>query len=129
MARTEPDSGRRLLGTLRQRVVASFVILVGISLLGVGTYVYFQMEHRLTQEVDSSLRAAASQALLSLEEDGGRLIFRRTESASTESEIEAGFALRVLSVGGEQWDWAGQAIVGLPVPPTLRLPDRERFRE
>jgi signal transduction histidine kinase len=118
MVRTEPDSGRRLLGTLRQRVVASFVILVGISLLAVGTYVYFQMEHRITQEVDSSLRAAASQALLSLEEDGGRLIFRRNASASTEGEVEAGFALRVLSAGGEQWDWAGQALVGLPVPPT-----------
>jgi signal transduction histidine kinase len=106
-----------LLGTLRQRVVASFVILVGVSLLGVGTYVYFQTEHRLMQEVDSSLRAAASQALLSLEEDGGRLILQRSESAFSQNGLEAGFALRVLSVAGEQWDGAGQAIVGLPVPP------------
>jgi len=117
MARPETDSGRRLLGTLRQRVVASFVILVGVSLLGVGTYVYFQTEHRLMHEVDSSLRAAASQALVSLEEDGGRLVFRGTGAAFSKNEMEAGFAVRVLSVNGEQWDGAGQAIAGLPSPP------------
>jgi signal transduction histidine kinase len=106
-----------LLGTLRQRVVASFVILVGISLLGVGTYVYFQTEHKLMQEVDSSLRSAASQALLSLEQDSGRLVFRGNGAALSSEEGDAEFALRVLSIDGTQWDGAGQAIVGLPSPP------------
>jgi signal transduction histidine kinase len=99
-------------------VVASFVILVGLSLLGVGTYVYFQTEHRLLQEVDSSLRAAASQALLSLEEDDGRLILRGEGSTFSHADMEAGFALRVLAADGVQSDGAGQTIVGLPTPPT-----------
>jgi signal transduction histidine kinase len=103
---------------LRQRVVASFVVLVGVSLLVVGTYVYFQTEHRLMQEVDSSLHAAASQALLSMEDQGGRVIFRSSGSPASQSEVDAGFALRSLSVAGELWDSVGQTIAGLPNPPT-----------
>ncbi len=117
MVRAETESGGRPHATLRQRVVASFVILVGISLLGVGTYVYFQTENQLTEEVDSSLRAASSQALLALEEDGDRLVFRADPSVLSQTEMEAGFALRVLSPDGERWDGAGQTIVGLPDPP------------
>lgn len=113
--RTDPR--RLLLGTLRQRVVASFVILVGMSLLAVGTYIYFQTEHRLMQEVDSSLRAAASQALLSLEEEGGRLVLRGNAATPSSNAGEAEFALRVLSVDGTPWDGAGQVIAGLPSPP------------
>ena len=117
MARAQADTRRRLHGTLRQRVVASFVILVGLSLLGVGTYVYFQTENRLVQEVDSSLRAAASQALLSLEEDDGRLVLRGEESTFSPSNMQAGFSLRVLAADGVQSDVVGQTIVGLPTPP------------
>jgi signal transduction histidine kinase len=117
MVRPQARPGRQLLGTLRQRLVASFVVLVGISLLVVGTYVYFQTERRLMQEVDSSLRAAASQALLSLEGDNGRLLLRGDGSAFSSSKAEAGFALRVLSINGEQWDGAGRAIIGLPSLP------------
>jgi len=117
VARAKADSPRRLHGTLRQRVVASFVILVGMSLLGVGTYVYFQTENRLVQEVDSSLRAAVSQALLSLEEEDGRLVLRGEESTFSRADMEAGFALRVLGADGVQSDGAGQMIVGLPTPP------------
>lgn len=118
MARTEADSGRRLLGTLRQRVVASFVVLVGISLLGVGTYVYFQTEHKVMHEVDSSLRVAVSQAIASLAGDGNRLVFQKNASASPQRHVEEGFSLRVLSPAGEQWDGTGQAIEGLPAPPS-----------
>ncbi len=117
MVRAQADPRRRLRGTLRQRVVASFVILVGMSLLGVGTYVYFQTEHRLLQEVDSSLRAAASQALLSLEEEDGRLVLRGEGATFSHADMEAGFALLVLRADGEQSDGAGQAIAGLPTPP------------
>ncbi len=118
-ARAKTEKGRRLRGTLRQRVVASFVILVGLSLLTVGTYVYFQTERSLLQEVDSSLRAAVSQALLSLqeEEDGG-LVIRGEEGAISRADIEAGFSLRLLTVDGVQTDGVGQVIVGLPSPPT-----------
>jgi signal transduction histidine kinase len=111
------DSGRPVFGTLRQRVVASFVILVGLSLLVVGTYVYFQTEHRLTQEVDSSLRAAASQALLSLDVENGRLVLRGNAATPSSNGGEAEFALQVLSVDGTRWDGAGQVIAGLPTPP------------
>ena len=69
------------------------------------------------QEVDSSLRAAASQAILSLENDGGRLVFPRNEAEFSRGQTEENFALRVLSPGGEQWDGVGQAIAGLPAPP------------
>jgi signal transduction histidine kinase len=117
VARTQADSRMRQRGTLRQRVVASFVVLVGLSLLGTGTYVYYQTEHRLFQEVDSSLRAAASQALLSLEEEDGRLLIRDTDSTLSQAGMEAGFALRVFTADGVPSDGAGQAIVGLPTPP------------
>jgi hypothetical protein len=109
-----------LLGTLRQRVVASFVILVGISLLGVGTYVYFQTEHKLMQEVDSSLRSAASQALLSLEQDSGRLVFRGNGAALSSEEGDAEFALRH-AVG---WRRAGYRRTSFA--SSRGLPDRER---
>jgi len=99
-------------------VVASFVVLVGLSLLGVGTYIYFQTEHRLIQEVDSSLHAAASQALLSLQTEEGRLVLRGEEPVVSRARAEAGFSLRVLTPDGEQSDSTGQVIVGLPTPPT-----------
>jgi hypothetical protein len=111
------DAPRRLHGTLRQRVVASFVVLVGLSLLGVGTYIYFQTEHRLIQEVDSSLRAAASQALLLLQQEDGRLVLRGDETAASRARVEPGFSLRVLTPDGVQSDGAGQMMVGLPTPP------------
>ena len=117
MARQRTDTRGRLHGTLRQRVVASFVVLVGLSLLGTGTYVYYQTEHRLYQEVDSSLRAAAAQAVLSLEEEDGRLVLRGEESPISAPGMETGFALRVLTADGVPSDGAGQVIVGLPTPP------------
>jgi two-component system heavy metal sensor histidine kinase CusS len=115
--RAQTDSQRRPHGTLRQRVVASFVVVIGLSLLGVGTYVYFQTEHRLLQEVDSGLHAAASQALLSLQEEDGRLIISGDGPAVSRPGAEAGFSLRVLTPDGVQSDGAGQMLVGLPTPP------------
>lgn len=117
MVRALADAPRRLHGTLRQRVVASFVVLVGLSLLGVGTYIYFQTEHRLIQEVDSSLRAAASQALLLVQQEDGRLVLRGDETAASRARVEPGFSLRVLTPDGLQSDGAGQMMVGLPTPP------------
>jgi signal transduction histidine kinase len=109
---------RFVVGTLRQRVVSSFVILVGLSLLGVGTYIYFETEHRLLQEVDIDLSAAASQALVSLQEEDGRLVLRGDAATPTFHPGDAEFALRVLSTDGIQWDGTGQVMTGLPWPPS-----------
>lgn len=117
MVREPTEKAKRLRGTLRQRVVSSFVILVGLSLFGVGTYVYFQTENRLLQQLDSSLDAAASQALLTLQEEDGRLLLRGEDSTVVPGEMEPTFSLRLLLPDGTQSDAAGQQVLGLPDHP------------
>jgi signal transduction histidine kinase len=103
-------------GTLRQRLVASFVVLVGVSLLAVGTYVYFRTESGLMREVDSSLSAAAAQARTLLEERSGELAFPRVGGVVNGLAPNAGFAYQVLSDSGLQWESLGQSLAGFASP-------------
>ena len=111
------ESVRRF-GTLRQRLVALFVVLIGLSLLVAGTYVYFRTERDLLREVDLSLNVAATQAKSTLEEEDGRLKFPGEGDSLGSFAADAGFAYRLLSDSGMQWQTMGPSLAGFAAPET-----------
>jgi heavy metal sensor kinase len=117
--RTIARKVRRLVwrfGSLRLRVVAAFVILLSVTLAVAGTQIYVSTKDRLVEEIDLDLNLAASQALLHLEEQGGRYVFQGGAVQLLAFPGEKDLEISVLSPAGERWDHAGADL-----PATLTL--------
>jgi heavy metal sensor kinase len=102
-------SGRllRRFGSLRLRVVAAFVILLSVTLAVAGTQVYMSTKGRLVDELDLDLTLAANQALLHLEEEGGRYVFQGGSVQLLAYPGDRDMEISVLSLDGVQWDHTG----------------------
>jgi heavy metal sensor kinase len=96
----------RLTG-LRLRVVIAFVLLLSVTLAIAGTEIYVSTKHRLIEEIDLDLSLTASQALLHLEDEGGRYIFQEGEAQSLALPGQSDLQIALLSPAGEKWDQAG----------------------
>jgi heavy metal sensor kinase len=99
-------SGR---GTLRMRLTAWYLLLLGLALILFSAYVYFRLEHSLLAQIDSALQVAASQALASLDTEDGHPAFQDREGslAVAGRPGEAGLAIRVIAPDGTVWDGLG----------------------
>jgi len=109
------------LGTLRVRLTAWYVLLLSLTLILSGGYLYFQTQHSLLAQVDSGLQLAATQATINLDEENGRPTFQNTEvSRNTALQLgQSGFAVRVISPDGAVWDGIGDfASVPVWLPQT-----------
>lgn len=106
---------------LRVRLTAWYMLLMALTLLVFSLYLYFRLESSLLAQVDAALQAAASQALVGLDEENGRLAFQTTEVSQLVAgrPVRAGFAVRLIAPDGTVWDSLGDsAQVPLWVPTT-----------
>jgi heavy metal sensor kinase len=96
-------------GTLRLRLTAWYVLLLGLALILFSGYLYFRLEHSLLAQVDSTLELAVSQVLTSLEDEDGRPAFQDRENSVAEVRrlAQAGFAVRIVASDGTVWDGFG----------------------
>ncbi len=58
-------------GTLRTRLTAWYVILLGVTSLLFSGYLYLRLEGSLLEQTDAALQAAASQAVAIVDESHG----------------------------------------------------------
>lgn len=65
--------------SLRTRITIWYVLLVAATLVIFSTFLYFRLQDSLLSQLDASLEAASNQALLSLNDSGGSLIFAAQE--------------------------------------------------
>jgi heavy metal sensor kinase len=105
-------------GSLRLRVVASFVILLSVTLAVAGSQVYVSTKHQLMDEIDLDLSLAANQALVHLEDDDGRYVLQGDEVQMLAYPGEQDLEISVLSPNGDEWDH-----LGADLPPVLPLAD------
>jgi heavy metal sensor kinase len=97
--------------TLRMRLTAWYLLLLGLTLVLFSSYLYVRLEHSLLAQVDSALQLAASQAMVSLDDENGRLAFQNTENSLAVARRldQAGFAVRLVAPDGTLWDSMGDA--------------------
>ncbi len=93
-------------GTLRMRLTAWYLLLLGLVLILFSAYVYFRLEHSLLAQIDSSLQVAVSQALANLDAEDGRLAFQDAEGslALVRRLGQAGLTIRLIGPDGTVWD-------------------------
>ncbi len=107
--------------TLRTRLTAWYILLMGLTLAFFSAYLYLRMEHSLLNQMDTALQVAASQALTNLDEENGRPAFQKTEASQlvTKRLSQMGFAVRLLAPDGTVWDgFGGYTEVPVWIPST-----------
>jgi len=101
----------RTWGSVRLRLTAWYVLLLGLTLVLFSFYLHLRLEHSLAAQMDDALQVAASQALALVGEDQGHPAFATTDAAQTVIRrlIQAGFAGRLTAPDGTVWDGLGDA--------------------
>lgn len=95
--------------TLRFRLTAWYILLLGCTLTLFSGYLYFQLKKSLLQQLDTSLEVAASQTLTNLLQKDGHPVFQETEASTgmVRRFRHQGFAIRLVSLKNEVWDSFG----------------------
>jgi len=101
----------RTWGSVRLRLTAWYVLLLGLTLVLFSFHLHLRLEHSLAAQMDDALQVAASQALALVGEDQGHPAFATTDAAQTVIRrlIQAGFAGRLTAPDGTVWDGLGDA--------------------
>lgn len=103
--------------SLRFRLIALYVVLVGITLLIFSVYFYFQLQQHEQSQVDANLQAAALQVIPTLSLDSGTPQFRRSpnprENAATNLR-EKGYLIRLTGPDGHLIDSTGAFAQDIP---------------
>ena len=104
--------------TLRVRLTAWYVLVVGLTLLLFSIYLYFQVEGSLLAQLDAALQVAASQALVDLNDEVYPPTFLKTERFQdmTRRLSQSGFAVRLIASDGTVSDGFGDYRA---IPPWL----------
>ena len=109
-------------GSVRLRLTAWYVLLLGLTLLLFSFYLHLRLERSLAAQMDDALQVAASQALALVGEGQGHPAFGTTDAAQTVLRrlTQTGFAGRLTALDGTIWDSFGDAQhvpAGLPRAP------------
>jgi heavy metal sensor kinase len=97
------------LRTIRARLTLWYVLLLGITLLSFGLYVFVQMRSGLFGQVDAALQTAAAQALglLTAEDDQLRFVPQLDQQVVTANLLESGVGVRLVDSTGTALDGFG----------------------
>ncbi|GAA6620744.1 sensor histidine kinase [Scytonema sp. NUACC26] len=95
--------------TIRTRLTAWYVLLLGCTLVLFSTYLYVQLENSLLGQLDTALQVAASETFTEVIEQDAHPAFKiRKQSATITRQLaNAGFTVRLISPKGEVWDGIG----------------------
>jgi heavy metal sensor kinase len=104
---------------LRVRLTLWYILAMVLTLLILNNYVYARVQHDMVAQVDGSLEAAASQALVNLEDQNGRLSFQEAGETPYVGQVaDNGLAMRLIDADGTVLDgWGGYEAV--PSWPTV----------
>src|SRR5215475_12324196 len=108
-------------GSVRLRLTAWYVLLLGLTLVLFSFYLHLRLERSLAAQMDDALQVAASQALALVSEDQGQPAFGSTDAAQTVLRrlTQAGFAGRLTAPDGTVWDGFGEARSVPAGPPSV----------
>lgn len=95
--------------TLRVRLTAWYILLLGLILALFSVYLYVQLQRSLLSQLDAALEVATSQGLSSLNDEGAAPAFQNTEAFRDASSrlSQTGFAVRIISRDGQVLDGFG----------------------
>jgi len=65
---------------LRWRLTIWYLLTLGVILLLFATFLYWQLQRSLYDQVDTTLQLAATQALINVDAEGNRIAFQNTEN-------------------------------------------------
>ncbi|UCG26359.1 MAG: HAMP domain-containing protein [Chloroflexota bacterium] len=85
---------------LRQRLTLWYTLSMGLILLLFAAFLYVQVRRSLIDQVDAALRLAAAQALISLDEEGGRLAFQAERNPEAMQRLNDDFVIYLRDPGG-----------------------------
>ncbi|MEA5534712.1 sensor histidine kinase [Crocosphaera sp. XPORK-15E] len=95
--------------TLRVRLTAWYILLLGVTLGLFSVYLYGLLKHNLSRQMDTSLEVTASETLNLLVEQKGKIKLKHTLGSDSviHNLTEAGFMVRLTSRDGNVWDGFG----------------------
>jgi heavy metal sensor kinase len=100
--------------SLRARITAWYLLLIGITLITFGAFLHFRTHHSLLSQLDTSLEVASSQALPNLENKNGRLMFSRLDAEHV-GEIKSLDVDRLVLSDGTVFELNGETEVSVPL--------------
>jgi heavy metal sensor kinase len=85
------------------------VLLLGLTFALLGSYLYLRLQRNLIAQVDTALRATASQALINVGNEDGHPVFQDVGDmpATIRRLRRPSFAVRILGLDGVVWDGLG----------------------
>lgn len=98
---------------LRIRLTFWYLLTLAAILVLFLTFLYWQVQRSLLAQMDATLRLAASQAVVGVEAEGGRLMFGETADfpngqSALSRQLSDSLAIYLLGPEGAVWDWRGQ---------------------
>ncbi len=99
----------RMRKTLRVRLTAWYMLLLGCTLIFFSGYLYLQLKYSLLGQIDTTLKVAGTEVVTNLVVNGNRLSFNNTEQSRSNQQqlIQAGFVARVITINGKNEDGLG----------------------
>ncbi|MEA5509429.1 ATP-binding protein [Crocosphaera sp. UHCC 0190] len=95
--------------TLRVRLTAWYILLLGVTLGLFSVYLYGLLKHNLSRQMDRTLEVTVSETLNLLIEQQGKIKLKHTLGSDSviHNLTEAGFVVRLTSRDGNVWDGFG----------------------
>jgi heavy metal sensor kinase len=105
--------------TIRTRLTAWYILLLGCTLVVFNTYLYIQLKHSLLGQLDTALQVAASETFAEVIQVDGHPVLKIKQQSETITRklTNAGFAVRLVSPKGEIWDGIGSYQTIPPMMP------------
>ncbi|HLF80764.1 MAG TPA: hypothetical protein VI410_03280, partial [Anaerolineales bacterium] len=94
---------------LRLRLTLWYLLSLGLILLLFGLLLYWQVQHNLLGQVDSSLQLAAAQASATVGIQSGGLDFQNADASPALARLSEDTAIRLLADDGTVMDSLGRA--------------------
>ncbi len=103
---------------LRWRLTIWYLLTLGVILLLFATFLYWQLQRSLYDQVDTTLQLAAAQALINVEAEGNLLAFQNIENpAETAQSRNEALTFYLLTTNGDVIDRLGQDTAVSPQTP------------
>jgi heavy metal sensor kinase len=107
---------------IRWRLTVWYLLSFALILLLFAGFVYWQVQRSLLTQIDSALKLVATQALVNVDGDNGRLTFQNLEnSPDLNSRLKDNIVILLLSPQGDVWQELGFVEEVPQLPPVAGL--------
>lgn len=102
---------------LRWRLTIWYLLTLGMILFLFSGFLYWQMQHNLYAQVDTTLQLAASQALINVDADGDKIAFQNLDNPSNPQHQNEDLTFYLLSSDGTLLEQLGRNTTISPPQP------------